>query len=899
MIVEHSRYEVISAKITQKIMAHRTPAFAAFWGISALISASFVGWLNQQIGAQFDYPLPQLFDDLGLAYLAFSLAVTLCLAWRTETARLAMPWTTISLIAGICFYPFLFCNQSFLSTNFLSADWSYPLSQIQPPAKLVNPEPHDSSMLYFPLKYFWTEAIREYMTFPFWDFSRNSGMPFAAATLSGAFYPLNIIFLVTGTEMGWGVIGLIHLLVAGCGMFLLIEKVSQSRFAALFAGISFMLMPYLAGWSRGLVWNSSGVWLPLICFFTLNAVTQRNIRAAALAVIALTFATLGGWIQWVIYFYLLLGCCALQYSLFEALRGRIKVATAITVTFGGIVTLAILLSIVYFGLFHEVTKYQPRTSIPWEQVATLTFPYGGAANLAYLIPGLFGDHVQNEGIMASGWSLLEFQRYLGALCFPFALLSFARRSTAEIVVFLIFPLIFFLSVTNLGAGYELLYYFAPGFDAIPTQQTRALFIVEFIVLVISGLGASNLRKLMIEKSTSLPLTIFGCAIAYLLLALVLSSNLLTIDLPEKLQQQGALNTIMLSVWFLLASFIIILISQNMKIQKYMVAVMQCLVIALCTSELVMMHHRLASFSRPLAQEIPPIIGEIKAAGNARIFRTGGLAATHAFIQNTAAMMYGLNDTMAHDSVYLETYAKFISLFNPATDFHNPHALLTPLTVDKNNVELIRMLNVDYIFHKEEVTGTTADPACFDSDLVDYIRKDGGRHILRLKNPLPRAFFVQQAKYLPEPEVMRQLREPNFKAKEIAYLDDYAPNHDEEAPRSTVMVGEHVEYSEQTTNSFTLHYSSQTIRPVFISNVMYPGWRAVTERGDTLPIHRANLAFMVVFTPPAVDGKITFQFRPTHFRIYFTISIIALLILTIILTRPQLISQRFGKLLSIS
>ena len=257
------------------------------------------------------------------------------------------------------------------------------------------------------------------------------------------------------------------------------------------------------------------------------------------------------------------------------------------------------------------------------------------------------------------------------------------------------------------------------------------------------------------------------------------------------------------------------------------------------------------------------------------------------------MVYGLNDTMAHDSVFLESYAKFYSLFNPGTDFHNPRALLTPLAITPNNVELVRMLNVDYVFHKEDVTGTKIDSSSFDSNLLEYVRKEGGRHILRLKNPLPRAFFVERTKIIPESEVMAQMGSGNFNAKSVSYLSDDLDVEKDSALLPPVFgAKDKVEYQPAGPNSFVLNYSSESkMRPVFISNVFYPGWKAVTSEGKELQIHKVNLAFMLVFVPPSKNGKIIFSYSPSHFLIYLSISLISFLGLITILIFSDKLSAR--------
>ena len=204
-----------------------------------------------------------------------------------------------------------------------------------------------------------------------------------------------------------------------------------------------------------------------------------------------------------------------------------------------------------------------------------------------------------------------------------------------------------------------------------------------------------------------------------------------------------------------------------------------------------------------------------------------------------------------------------------------------------------MLNVDYVFHKEDVTGTKVDPSSFDSSLLTYIRKEGGRHVLRLNERLPRGFFVRETQFAPEGEIMRRMRAPDFRATGIAYVSDKA------AVAGTAGTPElaagPIEYAQRGPNSFAIRYSAKSERPIFVSNVFYPGWRAVTRDGTALQIYRANLAFMLVRAPPAVDGEIVFTFAPTNFAVFALVSLAALLVTLLLLLQPRGLAGRIEAL----
>lgn len=747
---------------------HPVRRAVAIWIVSVITAAGVVASLQSKFGSVFEYPEPRALAPAGISFLSISLMVTVWLAMSERRRRHCVPWIIISISAGICFYPFLLCSRSFVTTNFLSATWAYPYSQVNPPAKTVNPEPHDSFMMYFPFKYFLTETLLKRHTFPFWDPFRNCGMPFLAATLSGALYPLNFVFLIFGTEPGWGVVGLIHLLVAGMGTWLLAHALTRSRIGGLYAALSFMLLPYLAGWSRGIVWNSTGVWIPLIGYLFLGA-AKGNVRKAALAPVVIATATFGGWIQWAIYIYLLLGICAAMYCVVEYRRSGPKKALRTQIILGSVLICSLLISLPHLGPVGEVSSHQARSPVPWSTINRIRLPYGESANLAYLIPELFGNHVDLP--LATGWSFLEFQRYMGFLAVPLAVLSFLGSCRMrKLALFLFIPFVFFLSVSRIGICYRFLYYLVPGFSAIPYQQTRSIFFVQLLMILLAAIGASNLRRLARSNSSFLTAYFFGWAAIYIILSVVMTNDLLKLQLAAESFGSGARRCIAISLILVAAAVFVSAIGRRFRT----VNIFGLISIVVIAAELGTLHQKIASFCRPLPDKTPPIIREINSASPHRILRAGGLRVTYAFIQNSAALIDGVYDTMDFDSIYLLNYTKLYALLNESNNFHAPHDLRGPREVTSDNIGLIKLLGTEYIFFKELETGTRRDPSSFDASLVEYVREEEGRSVLKVKDPLPRAFFVQRVEEASENRMTKVIPTAAFDPAKVAYVSRPAP-----------------------------------------------------------------------------------------------------------------------------
>lgn len=68
--------------------------------------------------------------------------------------------------------------------------------------------------------------------------------------------------------------------------------------------------------------------------------------------------------------------------------------------------------------------------------------------------------------------------------------------------------------------------------------------------------------------------------------------------------------------------------------------------------------------------------------------------------------------------------------------------------------------------------------------------------------------------------------------------------------------------------------------------MYPGWTASTPDGTSVPIQEADLCYMLVMAAPAVDGRIVFEYYPSHFTSYAIAAVIALLASATIVAFPR-------------
>jgi hypothetical protein len=127
----------------------------------------------------------------------------------------------------------------------------------------------DLAISHYPNAVFLKETFLNAREIPLWSPTILSGYPFAANPLSGLWYPLGWLIFITPLPFGLNLLVGLHLILGGLGLYLLMKEEGLSHAAALFAGISFALLPklfshygaghltllYAVPWTPWLLWS--------------------------------------------------------------------------------------------------------------------------------------------------------------------------------------------------------------------------------------------------------------------------------------------------------------------------------------------------------------------------------------------------------------------------------------------------------------------------------------------------------------------------------------------------------------------------------------------------------------------------------------------------------------------
>jgi hypothetical protein len=142
----------------------------------------------------------------------------------------------------------------------------------------------DFAVFGYPLAFYHRESFWR-GEIPFWNPFNDCGLPFLAQWNTLTLYPLSLIYLLLPLSWSLGLFSLVHLFLAGMGVYFLSNRWVQNRFAAAAAGLTF---PFGALMLNCLMWPNNIAamgWLPWVVLSTERAWQQgRRWMLAAAAV---------------------------------------------------------------------------------------------------------------------------------------------------------------------------------------------------------------------------------------------------------------------------------------------------------------------------------------------------------------------------------------------------------------------------------------------------------------------------------------------------------------------------------------------------------------------------------------------------------------------------------------
>ncbi len=231
----------------------------------------------------------------------------------------------------------------------------------------------DFGIFTYPNAYFQRESFWR-GEFPLWNPLNNCGIPFLAQWNTVCLYPLTLIYVLLPLTWGLTFFLLLHLFVAGFGMYLLASHWTKSRLAAAVAGVAFAFNGLIL---NCLMWSSNLAalaWMPWVVLAVERAFMAGQRRQIITAALVSAVQILAGAPEIIVFTWLVL----LLLWVHRLIAQRDSRARAF-VRVVGIVIVAALLSAAQLLPFAELLAHSERTAAYGNNMWMI--PLWGWANL--------------------------------------------------------------------------------------------------------------------------------------------------------------------------------------------------------------------------------------------------------------------------------------------------------------------------------------------------------------------------------------------------------------------------------------------------------------------------------------------------------------------------------------
>mgnify|MGYP007059381025 CR=1 FL=1 len=313
---------------------------------------------------------------------------------------------------------------------------------------------------------------------PLWDANSFSGYPFLSNPQVALFYPLNwpLLLLPVRFALSWHV--LVHLVIAGLGMFLLVQHLSGSRAGAWLAALTFAFSGFMAAriWAGHIGLIATDAWLPWLLLGTAWSVQRRTIWAAVVAGVPLALAILAGHTTSLLYIGLAWGLFAV-YLLWTTPERRLVVRQVAILAL-----LGLLLAGVQLVPLAEFSTVSSRAAEPTFDFAT-AYSLPPSHIITWLLPEFFGEPTR-----AGYWSVPAFDEltyYVGLLPLLGVALALRRPTRLGWFYLALIVLGFLLALGSYGFLYGIFYDFLPPFR-LARAPGRAAFLLVFALPALLG-----------------------------------------------------------------------------------------------------------------------------------------------------------------------------------------------------------------------------------------------------------------------------------------------------------------------------------------------------------------------------------------------------------------------------
>jgi hypothetical protein len=577
----------------------------------------------------------------------------------------------------------------------------------------------------FPWKNIAIESIAK-GSLPLWNPYEMAGTPLLANFQSAALYPLNILYFFLPFGISWSILVILQPLLTGIFLYVYLRRMKLSEGAAAFGSITFAFCGFATAW---LEWNTlvqTTLWLPLILLAIEYLLKKFTYRWAAVFIFSLTAALFAGHLQ--TFIYLISFVCAYLFARWIQLGRSYRLALSFLLLISCFLFLTAVQwipSLQFINLsarsVDQINGWQqPGWFIPWQHL------------IQFIAPDFFGNPTTLNywGV----WNYGEFVGYIGI--FPlvmaiFALYNRQDKKTLFFGAFFFLALIFALPTIFATLPYQ---WNIPLLAS--TQPTRLLFIADFSLAILAGLGLDFFIKSPKKWKVFYALGIVGIIFVGLWIFVFTGSKYFSgISVEQLLVAKRNLyiptfffiiTTMILSVWVLVSS---VKRFDNMLNRSLLTLLLLLFVLAVTIFDLVRFSQKFTPFTNS-AYLFPPTKSLTYLQNQKGQFRI--MATDSQIMPPNFSVMYHLQSLDGYDPLYVLRYGELISAANRnAPDITPPFGFNRIITPQNYDSPIINLLGVQYVLSLTDLK----------SSGLQKVFTEGDTKVYKNANAFPRTFFV--------------------------------------------------------------------------------------------------------------------------------------------------------------
>ena len=758
----------------------------------------------------------------------------------TKPLRLPAPFVPViyTLLLTVFFFPVLFFN-----------DKAFPW---------------DIVTYHYPVQYFISRWIHAGV-FPLWDPHITLGYPVVGDIVAGSLYPPTLLSFFTpwSNPLRFKVVEVVlilHILLAGWGMYYLCRRLNLAQPAALLAGVVFMFGGFFPMHVEHEAWVKAISWTPLILALYMDLMNTPGVRRAITVAGAFAMVLLAGGPSVFLHIGYLLGAWTIWQVSAQMRNKQIHAGMISFAALIGVGALAAGIAMIQLLPGAELAQNSTRKHLTFEESADGSM--GATTIVTSLVPGIYGyskptdlsDKVGDPSLIHvyCGWTTLILA-FVGATA-P------SRCPGTKWFFLAITSVAILLSFGSATPFYHLAYLFAPGFSMF----RRPVGFFAYAVLAISVLAAIGVDAILerrLRNTTSRTFWwISGPALA--VVAVVLALKLTFDSLPtvatgpylfERLGTSavaaaaamlicvaGCLRFVKPAIW----GIAVVLFS---FVDLWFFNANQVFNNATGNVEQILSRDYIFEAKMPAT-----VIAAGENPGTARI----GVAAFGGVFDN-AANVLGFESWGGYNPLRTTWYTSLLgavdSQNSPIFDLANVRYVLTTTAFREPSQNQIAPLN-PVAYQIRFPGGPLEGPKYI---LVDSVTHDWYQ-VFENRTVLPRFFAVSNYTVENGGKAFGMLRSGAIDFRRTIVLD-----------RSAGKLGAGCESAEihlhrYTPNAILLDVASPSTCLVFAGDGWYPGWQVRID-GRESTLFRADGAFRAFVTPPG-SHQVEMCFAPLSFRV---------------------------------